>query len=146
MSEMDYLFAAHHEAGHAIVAEYFGATIDSLGLEPTPHCIPDVTGLDDESIAIICMGGAAGTLKDYGTMGPCETDITAARVYKDDYLNSLTQASAIIQNHRFEFDLKVANLIQELGIERAHDKAFVCVDTVKRVMQNGPDFNQGEKI
>ena len=145
---MDYLMAAHHEAGHATVTEVLGGTVERVGLEPTPHCIPDVHGMDDLSIAIICMGGAAGTVMDYGTMGPCETDIVAAQVYTDDHLAALDQAIAILKANRYLFDRHVALLIKELGPERAHDEAHICVDTVRKVMENGPqiDNNQGELL
>lgn len=149
----NYRFAAHHEAGHALVTELLGGTVVSVALEPTPHCIPDVVGLCDEDIATICMGGAAGTLIDYGTMGPCELDVIAANVYTDDHLAALKRARSLIEGSRHRFDAKVCDLLRKLGPDRASEKAVVCVDTIMAVMKRGSEYqncelievNQGEK-
>ena len=148
-----YRLAAHHEAGHALVTELLGGAVVSVALEPTPHCIPDVMGLCDEDIATICMGGAAGTLIKYGTMGPCELDVIAANVYTDDHLAALERAKSLIEGSRQRFDAKVCELLAELGPDRASEKAEVHVDTIMAVMKRGTTYancelselNQGEK-
>lgn len=134
---MDYFFAAHHEAGHALVAQLLGAEIASLGLEPTPHCVPDIRGLGPWDAAVICMAGAAATMVYFGTMGPCETDILAAKHYAKNHMDAFEQACHMIKEHPDAFMAIVHELIDEIGEERKFEKAKICVDTVEMVRQYG---------
>lgn len=138
---MDNQFAAHHEAGHAVVTKLLGGEITSLGLKPTPHCIPDVDGMSDEDIATICMAGAAATMLTYGTMGPCETDRMAAKHYVPFDMPYLMRAIKLLEENRDMLDDVTEALLAEIPKEERYKKCYVCVDTVRAVMDNGPDID-----
>lgn len=130
---MNNRFAAHHEAGHAVVAAALGAKVDRMGLTPTPHCLPNVEGLPAESIAAICMGGAAATMIYYDTMGPCATDVHAAKQYEEDWGYALARAIAIIKGDPKTFEYVVDTLLAGHDPEK---ECEICVDTVRKVWEN----------
>lgn len=137
---MDNQFAAHHEAGHAVVTQALGGKVARIGLKPTPHCIPDVDGLSDEDVATICMGGAAATFITYGTMGPCETDRMAAQQYVPFDMPYFLRAVRLLEEHRHRLDETTEALLAEIPKADRYKKCHVSVDTVRKVINNGPDI------
>ena len=138
-------FAAYHEAGHAIATERLGGEVEQIGLTPTPHCIPDVDGVDPRDIATICMGGMAATLLKYDDAGAYATDYTAAENY-DDPCAATGRAVILLSNNWPDVVLKAESLIAAIGEEKRFDKCHICVDTVRRVMDNGCDIEAGAEM
>jgi hypothetical protein len=130
-------FAAYHEAGHAVVAKLLGADVVSLSLLPTPHCMPEVTDMEDGEVATICMAGAAATLIEYNEMGVYHTDKVAAEMYGNPQ-EALEAAVGLLTMNWDRVKVVVEELLGELEPCQRFDTAKICVDTVKRINENGP--------
>lgn len=143
--DFDWVFAAHHEAGHAVVAEALGANITSAGLLPTPHCIPDVTQLSSHEIAAVCVAGQEATVLHYGHnggSGAVRTDFDAAMLYTDEIGKASRLAARLIRKNSQRLQEIVKEMLAPIPESCRHDFARICVDTVCDVNANGPDLSK----
>lgn len=129
-------FAAYHEAGHATATRILGGDVVSMGIKPTPHCIPDVQDLSDHCIATICMAGCAATFIKYGSMGAFSTDYAAAAQYGDPAM-ALARAITLLTKNSVMMKGVAEDLLIQIPYEDRHKEVKICVDTVDRVRQDG---------
>jgi hypothetical protein len=83
--------ALWHEAGHAVVANHYGAKVKRIGLDPIPHCIVRQRGLNKHQRGVMLCAGAMMTNIMYGYEWGSHTDYAMAQQYGD---LSLFQAQA----------------------------------------------------